>query len=157
MSFYTVIKKKKRCPTPSDGLYRVAAVYDGDTVGIKVNGRMVRCRLAGIDAPELRQPHGKEARKALMYRCLNKVLYFSFSGTGVYYRAICDVYDEHVNIAVYLITEGHVWVYRKYCPTERLHYWLRYQAVARKTGQGLWADGDAIQPRIYRKFVKLCR
>jgi len=45
---------------------RVVKVTDGDTLEIRMDGgKADRVRLTGIDAPELSQEHGQEAKAAL--------------------------------------------------------------------------------------------
>ncbi len=46
---------------------RVIKVHDGDTVTLKINGRMRKTRLIGIDAPEMNQrPCGRQAKEHLI-------------------------------------------------------------------------------------------
>ncbi len=51
---------------------RVTAVADGDTLTLQSAGQEHRVRLGGIDAPELAQPHGPQARAALALQCLGR-------------------------------------------------------------------------------------
>ena len=45
---------------------RVVGVHDGDTLTLLVVGnQQVKVRLAGIDAPELAQPYGQQAKQLL--------------------------------------------------------------------------------------------
>lgn len=45
---------------------KVVGVHDGDTLTLLVAGnRPVKVRLAGMDAPELNQPYGQQAKQAL--------------------------------------------------------------------------------------------
>ena len=44
---------------------RVVAVHDGDSLTLEVQGRKVRVRLDGIDAPEPGQRFGKSATRSL--------------------------------------------------------------------------------------------
>lgn len=38
------------------GFYRVEEVYDGDTIGVDMNGKLERIRLIGVDTPETHHP-----------------------------------------------------------------------------------------------------
>jgi micrococcal nuclease len=53
-------------PSTEDPLAHVIKVYDGDTVGVILDGEKEKVRLIGIDAPEIGQkPWGEESKKYL--------------------------------------------------------------------------------------------
>ena len=52
----------------------VVKVSDGDSFFMKQNGKKIRVRMYGIDAPELKQKHGKESKKYLEELILGKKL-----------------------------------------------------------------------------------
>jgi len=58
-----------------DGYYHVLRVVDGDTV---VLANVGRCRLADVDAAELDEPGGSEARDALARRINGRPVYVRF-------------------------------------------------------------------------------
>ena len=45
---------------------------DGDTVGLLVDRKMYKIRLAGIDAPEYKQPYGQKSKQALAKKVFRK-------------------------------------------------------------------------------------
>lgn len=47
---------------------RVVRVVDGDTVQVLTDGKMVKVRLNGIDAPESEQPFGQRSKQNLLKR-----------------------------------------------------------------------------------------
>ena len=48
---------------------KVLSVEDGDSLTIKLsNGHLIHLQLAGIDAPDLDQPNGYEAKQALIWK-----------------------------------------------------------------------------------------
>jgi micrococcal nuclease len=51
----------------------VARVIDGDSLVVQFHGQQVRVRLKEIDAPELKQPFGKDARRSLSQICAKKI------------------------------------------------------------------------------------
>ena len=69
----------------------VVAVYDGDTITLKNDSGQKKIRLAGIDAPELKQPYGVESRSALRQAVLDKVVLVDTSRNDKYGRAIGNV------------------------------------------------------------------
>ncbi len=50
----------------------VTYVYDGDTIIVQADNQYYRIRLASIDAPELDQPYGLEAKRTLGKLVYNK-------------------------------------------------------------------------------------
>ena len=52
---------------------QVLGIHDGDTLTLLVSGnQQVKVRLAGIDAPELKQPYGQQAKQALSALAFSK-------------------------------------------------------------------------------------
>ena len=50
----------------------VEKVSDGDSFVAKYNGKKIRVRMYGVDAPELKQKHGKESKEYLENLILGK-------------------------------------------------------------------------------------
>lgn len=63
-------------------------VIDGDTIDI--GGR--RIRLAGIDAPELDHPYGKNAKSVLIRLCQGQVVRAEFDGASSHDRSMATCY-----------------------------------------------------------------
>ena len=133
--------------------------YDGDSVRVILDGERVELELAEIDAPELDQPGGAEAR-AFVRGLLDEgesVLVLP-RGKDRYGRMLADVwYDggEHLNNEI--VRAGWAWAYAP-DTNDRLR---KHEAGAREAGRGLWAMRDAggglwlphgaIEPRAWRK------
>ena len=82
---------------------KVVYFYDGDscTIVIKHNGKFVKlkCRLNGIDTPELRSSHGPEqfwARKVKDYvsQYNSKILRVKFYHFDKYGRCLIELFDD---------------------------------------------------------------
>jgi len=70
---------------------RVVRVIDGDTVLLRGAGLGIpplRVRLAGIDAPELRQPYGPEAKRALEKMVLDAIVVVDWTKRDRYRRIL---------------------------------------------------------------------
>lgn len=134
--------------------YRVVAVSDGDTITIEPiqGGDRTKVRLHGIDAPELRQPHGQVAktfvRDAVLYKEVD--IHSTPQGTDRYGRvvAVVDVPGTGV-LQELLIDAGLAWVWSRYC--RDCDEWKSVQANARLLKKGLWKSDHPIEPWEWRK------
>ena len=107
----------------------VVSIYDGDSVtldidlGLGVWSKGQKCRLSGINTPEIRgeeRPLGLEAKKRLCELVLGKQVAISTEKdkTGKYGRWLVTIWDlgddgVRTNINDLLISEGHAEVYGK--------------------------------------------
>lgn len=80
-----------------------AWVVDGDTIVID----NIHIRLAGIDAPELDHPYGRNARRAMMGLCRGQTITARFVGELSYNRgvAVCTLPDGR-DLAAELVKQG---------------------------------------------------
>lgn len=115
---------------------RVVAVADGDTLTLLTAGnQQVKVRLAGIDAPELRQPYGQKAKQALSDWAFGKTARVESPGPDKYGRTLGTVFVGAVNVNAALIEQGAAWVYRKYSHDP---YLLTLESQAQAAKRGLW-------------------
>lgn len=133
----------------------VSSVHDGDTLTLQVRGRgAVSVRLDSIDAPELAQPWGTQARDALAARVLGRTVSVTYAKTDVYGRTVGAVFDadcHYVNRD--LVAAGLAWYYRAYqCEISRAtrELFLSAQAAASTDTRGLWAQDAPEAPWLYR-------
>ncbi|MDB5469667.1 MAG: micrococcal nuclease [Caulobacter sp.] len=118
----------------------VTRVVDGDTVDVRMDGRIVRVRLAEIDAPESKQAWGATSKAVLTRLTLNKSVRIEGRGRDRYGRVIGRLYVGEVDVSAAMIQEGCAWAYRRYL-TDPTMLALEQDARARKTG--LWAQNAA--------------
>ncbi len=129
---------------------KVVGVHDGDTLTLLVDGnREVKIRLDGIDAPELGQPFGKNAKAALSATVFEKAVTVKVGTTDRYGRTIGRIYlnDQDVNLG--MVRTGFAWWYRQYAPKDGALEMAEKYAKIRK--DGLWADLEPIAPWEWRK------
>lgn len=123
---------------------RVVGINDGDTLILRVDGgERMGIRLAGIDAPELDQPYGAAARRALTTLARSGAARVEVVDRDAYGRLVGTVYIGGRNINAALVEEGAAWVYRRYNHDPQL---LVLEAQARSARRGLW--GLPIQRRV---------
>jgi endonuclease YncB( thermonuclease family) len=128
-----------------------------------------RIRLATIDAPELNDVGGEQARaklRELLYKIATprRVVYFRRVGSDYFGRTIAHVYvDEHgaafpVNASNWMVREGYAWPLREYGATAALIalFWLRVHAPLAER-RGLWRTLDAKKLVARRKEQRLHR
>lgn len=127
----------------------IERVKDGDTV-LLTNKTVIR--LAAIDAPELKQRFGPEA-KLRLERLLGtkgahpKDLVVVSDGKDKYGRTLVYIYDKNININAELVRKGYAWSYMS-------KQFLPQQLEAQKAKRGLWKDKSPTPPWVWRKQKK---
>jgi endonuclease YncB( thermonuclease family) len=116
---------------------KVVAVKDGDTINVLHGGRAVTVRLHGIDAPEMGQPFGNNAKQAASRYAFGKVARIRITDVDRYGRAVGRVTVDGGSLNQMLVRDGLAWWYRRYAPREgRLE---SLERAARNANQGLWS------------------
>lgn len=126
-------------------------VYDGDTFILKVDDDYHRIRLASIDAPELDQTYGQEARIALARLIENRKVIVSVIDIDKYNREVGNVYvgAYDKDTSNYMLANGAAWhlsYFDRYHPKYPLHG--RLQLEAQKQGLGLWSQPNPTPPWV---------
>lgn len=138
---------------------RVVRVSDGDTFQLLVKGRQHKVRMASIDAPELGkdaqrrgQPHARASKDALAALIAGKTLTLACYEKDHYGRDICDVpLGGRLTANQQQVASGMAFVNR-----ERGGKFMRdpalpaLEAEARRDRLGVWRDGDATPPWVWR-------
>jgi len=128
---------------------RVVAVTDGDTLTILDAGRQRhQIRLAGIDAPEKRQPYGQRSKRSLSDLCYGRDAVIEDNGRDRYGRTIGRVRCAGIDANAEQVRRGMAWVFDRYA-TDRGLYTI--QAEAKAARRGLWADPSPIEPLVWRR------
>ena len=129
---------------------------DGDSVWVRPaeGGEAVQLRLQGLDAPEICQAFGKQARDALAAHVLRKRVRVVVRAQDVYRRSVGRLELEGNDVGAWLVTHGHAW---------SAHYQRRagpYAAEeqqARVARRGLWEAAAPEEPKAFRKRHGSCR
>jgi endonuclease YncB( thermonuclease family) len=133
----------------------VTRVSDGDTLWLRPasGARPVKLRLQGIDAPELCQPGGREARDALARLVLHQPVRVDEGPRDPHGRRLGRLMRGDIDLQAQLVRDGHAWSYRwrgnpgPYAAEE-------HEAHAAR--RGLFADPKAIEPREFRRLHGPC-
>lgn len=133
----------------------VTHVTDGDSLWVRPasGGAPQQVRLQGIDAPEICQPFGAQAREALAGRVLHRQVEVLVRARDVYQRSVGRVSVQGQDVGAWLVAGGYAWSahYRR-----RAGPYAQEEAAARDTRRGLWAHGAALDPRTFRKRHGSC-
>ncbi len=130
---------------------KVVSVSDGDTIKVLVGRQQVKVRLAEIDTPEKRQPHGSKAKQALSALVFGKRVRVVETARDRYGRTVGRVYAGSVDVNAEMVRQGHAWVYRKYAKDPEL---FAAERAAREARRGLWALPEQIPPWEWRRARK---
>lgn len=128
----------------------VIEVIDGDKLIFQPpDGVLLRVKLAGIDAPGLRQPYGLRARDYLVRICAKKEAWIVIETTGVNKQVVGSVRcqavpgKEPVDAAAEQLRRGVAWVEKENPDDAGLK---ALEAEARSRRRGLWTDPNPVAP-----------
>ena len=122
-------------------------VTDGDTVSVMRDGRSVRVRLDGIDAPERGQDFGQRAKQFTSDMTFGKDAVIEVRDIDRYGRLVARVYVGGDDVSLALVQAGLAWHYTKYSRDPKL---AEAQATAKSVKLGLWSHSDPIPPWDFR-------
>lgn len=133
----------------------VTHVTDGDSIWVRPDsgGQPLAIRLRGIDAPEICQRFGEQARDALAAVALHRQVTVKARARDSYRRVLGQVSLGDKDLAAWLVARGYAWSYGyrgKSGPYQAL------QERARSARLGLWHSGRAVEPRLFRKQHGSC-
>jgi endonuclease YncB( thermonuclease family) len=127
----------------------VVRVVDGDTLLVApAEGEAITVRLQGIDAPEICQPHGSEAKQALEELVLKQAVRARPTGIDSHGRTLAKVVRGAVDVGDRLVRDGHAWSHRY---RDDKGPYVMQERMARALLRGVHASGQAITPREFRK------
>ncbi len=137
----------------------VQRVIDGDTL-VLVDATQTRrtLRLAGIDAPESRMPHGQQATAYLTALVLGHEVIATTGKQDRYGRTIATLKVDGNDANLAMIQAGLAWHYTKYAneqPDGEAALYAAAQHTARAQGLGLWRDECPVAPWDWRQGRKL--
>jgi len=134
----------------------VTYVTDGDSLWIRplAGGEPLEVRLQGIDAPEICQPFGPEAREALAALALHRQVTVRPRMRDRYERVLARVRLGRLDLGERLVGQGYAWSdgWRG-----RGGPYARQQAQAAAARLGLWRSPGPVAPRDFRQRHGSCR
>jgi len=141
------------CPaTDAQGrpVWRVEMINDGDTVTcLDTEGRRVRVRLVGIDAPELDQPKGRESRAALVAKLTGGLVRVEGDARDQHGRLLGTLRLDDRDLNREMVAEGWAWAFTGFAEDSDL---IAAESAARRARRGVWADPQPLPPRQWREL-----
>lgn len=114
---------------------------------MQIANKAQKVRLSGIDAPELKQTFGKEARDHLKNLILKKEVRLECQGES-WDRKTCLIFHNDQNINSIMVADGFAWDSPQYSQKAYADLMLK----AKVNQKGLWSQKQNIlSPYCYRK------
>lgn len=125
---------------------QVLRVHDGDTVSLSCAQRTIKLRLADVDAPEIAQAYGPEARGMLQRLLTARHIQVQTRARDRYGREIGDVLVDGQSVSLRLVEQGLAW-----CGPRAAAACTTRQQQARRQRAGLWQQDDPMPPWQWRR------
>jgi len=126
--------------------YKVVSVADGDSMTLLVGQSRLKLRLAGIDAPEIKQAFGLQARQSLLQLCSGKDVQYDAKAIDSYDRTVATVRCNGIDASQAQVERGMAWATAKKGSDLKM-----LEATARDEKTGLWSDPHPVAPWLYRR------
>lgn len=121
---------------------RVAGVLEGDLLDVGQGSRVMRIRLADIDAPEVGQRFGADARRQLQALARNKTARVQELGMDLRGYTVARVTVNGLDLGLEQIQAGLAWQ----GPASAVPAYRQAEAQARGEHKGLWRDINPVPP-----------
>ena len=134
---------------------RVVALKDGDSF-ILLDGKTQHpIRIAGIDAPERKQPYANASKNNLSRLIFNRAVEARCYKKDRYARNVCRVFgDKGQDVGLEMVRAGMAWWFRedaKEQPPEEQGAYQGAEDAARVTKRGLWKEPKPVPPWEWRR------
>jgi endonuclease YncB( thermonuclease family) len=125
-------------------------VVDGDTLDVKIQGAVLRFRLAGVDAPEEKQPFGYTAQIELAGLIGEQQCVLVYEEGDMYGRLVAHLWIGDTYVNAEMVKRGMAWFDSASASNDLL---FSNEEEAREEKRGLWAlpPEDRVPPWEWRK------
>jgi endonuclease YncB( thermonuclease family) len=134
---------------------QVSYVTDGDTLWVQPDsgGEPRKLRLLGVDAPEICQSGGKEARDMLAQLALQRRVTVKVSYYDRYGRGLATIALDGQDLGARMVRAGQAWSYGW---RGRPGLYAAQETQARQSRSGVFAAASPESPRAFRKRHGSC-
>lgn len=133
---------------------RVIKIADGDTLTIlDAQNQQFKIRMAGIDAPEKKQPFGERSKQNLARLTFNRQVSVDWEKTDRYHRIVGKILVNGNDVNIQQIRAGLAWWYEKYRKEQSSADQRQYaeaEQLARRQKVGLWQEPNPTPPWEWR-------
>jgi endonuclease YncB( thermonuclease family) len=142
-------------PSWADFQARVVMVHEGDRITIYHGGRNQIVFLQDIDCPELKQPYGKQAKRAATAYLGGREVIVRGLKPDAHGRTTAEILlADGRNVGQELLKEGLAWWKRSGSGDRSLE---QLEELARASGKGLWAEPNPVPPWKWKTAKKTSR
>jgi endonuclease YncB( thermonuclease family) len=145
--------------------YKVTKVFDGDTFIAEDGNVSFKVRIAGIDAPEYKQPYSNQSKEYLKKLILNKKIQLKpiHHKLDKYNRLLAQVYLGERNVGLELVREGLAFYYRPFCrdyphDSKKYNYdpsiYVEAEKKAKDSKLNIWKLDNLEKPCEFRRRKK---
>jgi endonuclease YncB( thermonuclease family) len=138
---------------------KVVKIADGDTITLlDHDNRQYRIRVAGIDAPERRQPYYEASKQNLAKLAFGRVATVEWRKHDKYKRIVGNVRVAGEDVGLAQVRAGLAWWYRDFAREQTPEDRRLYEAAeldARGARLGLWRDPAPLEPKRARHPDKI--
>ncbi len=134
---------------------KVIGVADGDTITVLDESKTQhKIRLAGIDAPEKKQPFGERSKQSLSTMVFQKFITVEWSKRDRYGRVVGKVMVNGQDVGLAQVSAGFAWHYKAYEREQSRadkDTYAQAEDEARSDRRGLWRDTKPTPPWEFRR------
>lgn len=135
---------------------QVVGVTDGDTVTVLDEQKQQhKVRLAGIDAPEKRQPFGQRSKEALSDAVFGKRVSVEWDKFDRYGRIVGKIVVDAKDVNLGQVEAGLAWWYQRYSAEQSIsdrRLYAQAEEDAKREHLELWGNAEPIAPWDFRKL-----
>lgn len=143
-------KEPQKSPEVEESIVgEVTKVIDGDSFKVKsAEGKEYEVQIEGTDAPELKQPYGKESTEALRKILGDAKVRVTWLKKDNFERPLAQVYVGDLHVNAEMIRTGNAWHFKRYNQSQKL---AELEIEAKNNKRGLWSTDNPQTPWDYRK------
>ena len=125
--------------------HKVLHIADGDSLTLQAGRKRIKLRLAGIDAPEIKQAFGQQARQSLYQLCWGKDARYDTKAVDHFGRTVATLRCDGIDASRAQVERGMAWAAARAGRDLKL-----LETAARNAKAGLWSDPQPLAPWRFR-------